>query len=142
VTMTRVTTLIIATFALLGGLAFLTAGPCSAMTNGPCDRFVFGPPPPVIFDVDVTEAVDPATLDASNFTVNGIPADTVALTNGDMTISFHFNTSPARQGANITHIPSGAFNCLSGPVLEFTCGFRYIVERPRPTPHPRPIPPQ
>ena len=97
--MTRVTTLIIATFALLGGLASLTAGPCSVMTNGPCDRFVFGPPPPVIFDVDVTEAVDPATLDASDFTVNGIPADTVALTNGDMTISFHFDTSPARQGA-------------------------------------------
>jgi hypothetical protein len=27
-------------------------------------------------------------------------------------------------------------------VLEFTCGFRYVVERPRPTPWPRPIPPQ
>jgi hypothetical protein len=70
--------------------------------------------------------------------VNGIPADSFALSNGNLTISFHFNTSPARQGANITHIAAGAFNCVSEPVLEFTCGFRYAVERPRPTPWPRP----
>lgn len=60
--MTRATTLIIATIAWLVGLATLTAAPCSVMTSGPCDRFIFGPPPPVIFDVDVTVAVDPATL--------------------------------------------------------------------------------
>src|SRR6185369_17357152 len=109
--MTRATTLIIAIIAFLDSAASLTAGPCSVMPNGPCDRFIFGPPPPVIFDVDVTEPVDPATIDASDFTVNGIPADTVFLINGNMTISFHFNTSPARQGANITHIPAGAFTC-------------------------------
>jgi len=94
--------------------------------------------PLTAFAVDLTEPVDPATLDASDFTVNGIPADNVTLVNGDMTIDFTFNTSPAVEGVNTMHIATGAFNCFNGPVLEFNCGFRYIPSRPRPTPAPRP----
>ena len=46
--------------------------------------------------------------------VNGAPADTAVLTNGNTTITFHFNTSPAVQGQNTTHIPVGAFDCGNG----------------------------
>ena len=102
--------------------------------------------PPTDFIVGVSDPVDSPTLDASDFTVNGILADSTILINGNLTIIFHFNTSPAVQGVNTMHIPAGAFNCGGGPVLEFTCTFFYktgIGRRPRlapipPTPTPIP----
>jgi hypothetical protein len=140
--MRRATTLTIAIITFFGGVASLTAAPCSVTVSGCGGTFgIFVLP--VVFDIDVTDAVDPATLDASDFTVNGIPADNAILSNGNTTISFFFTTSPAGQGVNTMHIAAGAFNCVSGgPVLEFTCRIRYILIRPFPTPHPRPIPPQ
>jgi hypothetical protein len=118
-----------------------TPTPCSVSSSA-CGSTVFTPP--TDFTLDVTEPVDPATLDASDFTVNGTPADNVILSNGDTTITFTFITSPATQGLNTMHIAAGAFNCGQGPVVEFTCTFRYQVPRSppsprvRPTPHPRP----
>jgi hypothetical protein len=89
------------------------------------------------FVINLSGPVDPVTLDASDFTVNGIPANSFTLSNGNTTIIFFFNTSPVRT-SNIMHIAAGAFNCGNGPVLEFNCGFRYIPTRPLPTPAPRP----
>ena len=102
--------------------------------------------PPDNFIVDVSDPVDAATLSASDFTVNGIPADSVSLINGNTTIHFYFGTSPAVQSVNTMHILAGAFDCGGGPVLEFTCTFFYktaIGRRPRlapipPTPTPIP----
>jgi hypothetical protein len=110
---------------------------CSVTSAG-CGSTVFIPP--TDFNVDVTEPVDPATLDASDFTVNGTPADNVSLLNGDMTIDFIFNTSPVVPGVNAMHIAAGAFNCGQGPVSEFTCTFRYQPPRPSPSPRTRPTP--
>jgi len=138
--MARATTLIIAIITLLDGGASVTAGPCSVSVSGCGGTFTIFVLP-VVFDLDVSDQVDPATLDASDFTVNGIPADAVALLNGNMTIEFSFTTSPAGQGVNTMNIPAGAFNCVfGGPVLEFTCSIRYILSRPFPTFHPRPTP--
>jgi hypothetical protein len=114
-----------------------TPPPCSVSTAG-CGSIVTVPP--TGFSFDVSEAVDPVTLDASDFTVNGIPADSVSLLNGNMTIDFTFNPSPAVQGVNTMHIAAGAFNCIGGPVAEFTCTFRYEPPRVTPTPRPRPTP--
>jgi N-acetylneuraminic acid mutarotase len=118
-----------------------TSAPC-AVTGAACGSAVFVPP--TDFAVNVTDPVDPATLDASDFTVNGTQADNVTLLNGNTTIDFIFNTSPAVPDLNTMHIPAGAFNCAQGPVSEFNCTFRYQLPRstpsprPRPTPHPRP----
>jgi hypothetical protein len=137
---TRATTLIIAIIAFLDGVAAPTAMPCTVTMSGCGGTFpIFVLP--VDFVVDVTDAVDLATLDASDFTVNGTPADSFQLSNGDTTITFLFTSSPAGQGVNTMHIAAGAFDCGGGPVLEFTCRIRYILVRPFPTPHPRPIPP-
>jgi hypothetical protein len=134
------TRLIIAVIAFLEGVGSVTAAPCSVSVSGCGGTFTIFVLP-VVFDLDVTDQVDPATLDASDFTVNGIPADNVILLNGNMTIEFSFTTSPAGQGVNTMHIPAGAFDCVfGGPVLEFTCSIRYILSRPFPTPHPRPTP--
>jgi hypothetical protein len=139
--MPRGTTFIIASvITFVAAVASLTATPCSVTTRPffTCGAIISVEP--VDFTLDVSDPVDPATLDASDFTVNGIPADNVTLANGNLTIEFVFNNSPAVPGINTMHIPAGAFNCvINGPVLEFTCAFgvRIIPPRPFPTPHPR-----
>jgi hypothetical protein len=83
---------------------------------------------PTAFIVNLSDAVIPGTVDASDFTVNGTPADSFIISNGDQTIEFDFNTSPVvNQGPQTMHIPAGAFLRASDnqPVFEFTCDFRY-----------------
>ncbi|HMC28457.1 MAG TPA: hypothetical protein VKM56_11755 [Verrucomicrobiae bacterium] len=71
--------------------------------------------------------------------MNGTPADSFTLSNGNTTITFHYTTSPVTtRGLQTMRILAGAFNCGGRPVLEFTCDFRYFIERHRPTPPPRP----
>jgi hypothetical protein len=96
---------------------------CS-VTSPACGSLITGTAP-TDFIVNVTEPVDPGTVHANALMVNGIPANAVTVINGNTTIVFHFNTSPVTQGLNTMHIPAGAFNCAQGPVLEFTCTFRY-----------------
>jgi hypothetical protein len=70
----------------------------------------------------VSVAVDPTTVQAGDFTVNGTPANSFVLSNGNATITFHFNNTPVtNQGVQTMHIPAGAFNSASNglPVLEF-----------------------
>jgi hypothetical protein len=83
---------------------------------------------PTDFIVNLSDAVVPGTVDASDFTVNGIPANSFSLSNGDTTITFTFNSSPVTtEGEQTMHIPAGAFNRASDndPVFEFNCTFRY-----------------
>jgi hypothetical protein len=123
-------------------IPFALAQPCSVTTS--CPGVVFNQP--TVFDINLSESVDPATAQPSDLTVNGIPADNAFVISGNLTIEFTFNTSPVVLGHNTMHIAAGAFNCGNGPVQEFTCTFSYRVlptPRPRPTPVPRgpPLPP-
>ena len=82
------------------------------------------------FIINLTDAVDTATVQASDFTVNGIAANTVAFSNGNTTLTFHFNTSPvSTQGPQTMHIAAGAFNRASDnmPNFEFNCTFCYAI---------------
>jgi len=49
---------------------------------------------PTDFVVNVNDPVKPGTLQGSDFTVNGTPANTVNYTPGAITMTFHFNSSP------------------------------------------------
>jgi len=82
---------------------------------------------PTTFTVNVSEPVEPATLAASDFLVNGIPADSVAYTPGNTTIEFDFATSPVTaEGVQTMHVAAGAFtSTASEPVAAFTGTFRY-----------------
>jgi hypothetical protein len=83
---------------------------------------------PTDFILNVTDPVNPASLQASDFTVNGTPANTVMYTPGTTTMTFHFNSSPVvTQGVQTMHVPAGAFNRASDnqPNLDFTCTFSY-----------------
>jgi hypothetical protein len=82
---------------------------------------------PTDFIINLSDPVDPATVQSGDFLVNDIPADSFVLSNGNTTITFHFNTSPVQnQGEQTMHIPAGAFNQASNndPVLNSTT-FRY-----------------
>jgi hypothetical protein len=107
---------------------------CSVVSTSPaCGSLVTGAAP-TEFTVNLSDPADPATVQASDFTVNGTPANSFMLGNANTQITFHFNSSPVVQGQNTMHIPAGAFNCGNGPVLEFTCTFTYEVPTPTPTP--------
>jgi hypothetical protein len=83
---------------------------------------------PTDFFVSVNDPVDPATLQASDFLVNGTPGDSVAYTPGTTTMTFHFSATPViNEGEQTMNIPAGAFNRASddSPVFEFACTFRY-----------------
>jgi Putative collagen-binding domain of a collagenase len=124
--------------AQAGGTPTPTPTGCS-VTSAACGSIVVGTPP-TDFTVNLSDPADPATVQGSDFMVNGTPANTASLLNGNMTITFHFNTSPAVQGENTMHIPAGAFNCGNGGVQEFTCTFTYPASTPTPTPTASPMP--
>src|SRR5262249_27201612 len=103
------------------GFAVTTTDPaCNSVINSQ----------PTDFLISLSDAVDPATVQASDFTVNGTPADSFVLGGGNTQITFHFNTSPVvTEGLQTMHIPAGAFNRISDgmPIFEFTCTFCYAV---------------
>src|SRR5262245_13442025 len=69
---------------------------------------------PTDFTINLSDEVDPNTVQASDFTVNGTPANSFQLQNGNTTIVFHFNSSPViTQGPQTMHIPANAFNRIS-----------------------------
>src|SRR4030095_9465256 len=86
---------------------------------------------PVDCQVNLSDAVDTSTVQASDFTVNGIPSDLPpTFANGDTQITFHYTSSPVvAAGLQTMDIPAGAFNRISDgmPNFEFMCTFCYAV---------------
>src|SRR5262247_3415238 len=83
---------------------------------------------PTTFTVNISEPVDPASLQASDFAVNGISASDFAYTPGSTTIVFTFDASPVTtEGLQTMSVPAGAFiGAVTGnPVAAFTGTFRY-----------------
>jgi hypothetical protein len=105
----------------LVGFAVTTSTPaCNSVVNTAPNDFV----------INLSDPVNAATVQANDFTVNGTPAASSVLSNGNATITFHFTTSPvATQGVQTMHIPAGAFNRASDGegIFDFTCTFRYDV---------------
>ncbi len=101
-----------------------------ATADPACGSLVIGTAP-TAFVIDLSDPADPATVQASDFTVNGTPADSFTLSNGNATIEFDFTTSPVVQGENTMHIDAGAILQASNgdPILEFNCTFRYGQEQ-------------
>jgi hypothetical protein len=99
----------------------------SVTTSNPaCGSFVVGTAP-TAFIINLSDPADPSTVQATDFTVNGTPADSFILSNSNATIEFDFTTSPVVQGENTMHIDAGAIHQASNndPILEFNCTFRY-----------------
>ncbi|MBO0797247.1 MAG: hypothetical protein J2P31_00335, partial [Blastocatellia bacterium] len=83
---------------------------------------------PKTFTVNISEPADPASLQASDFAVNGTPASNFAYTPGSTTIVFTFAASPVTtEGLQTMSIAAGAFTgaAAGDPVAEFNGTFRY-----------------
>jgi hypothetical protein len=95
-------------------------------TDPACNSVVFTQP--TDFVVNLSDAVNENTVEPGDFTVNGTAADSVTFQNGDLTITFTFDSSPVvDQGEQTMHIPQDAFTRQSDNqgVFEFNCTFRY-----------------
>src|SRR5207245_7667550 len=103
----------------LVGFSVATADPA-------CGSLVIGTAP-TDFQIILSDPADPTTVQATDFTVNGTPADTANLSPDNQTIDFIFNSSPVTAGENTMNIPAGAILQASNgdPILEFNCTFRY-----------------
>jgi hypothetical protein len=85
---------------------------------------------PVDFVVNLSDPALVSSVQANDFTVNGTPASSFALSNGNATITFHFNSSPVTtQGLQTMHIAAGAILRASDsdPIFEFNCTFCYAI---------------
>ena len=105
----------------LVGFAVTTSDPaCNSIINTQ----------PTDFVIHLSDAVNTGTVQATDFTVNGTPADSVTFQNGDTQITFHFNSSPVvTQGVQTMHIPANAFTRVSDGMgnFEFNCSFCYAL---------------
>jgi PQQ enzyme repeat len=116
-----------------------TPSPCFVNITDPgCDSVINTQP--VDFSVNLSDPTDPSSVQPTDFTVNGTPADSYMTVNF-FQIVFHFNTSPVVQGLNVMHIPACAFQCSIGCTPEFTCTFTYQPSTPTPTPTATPTQP-
>jgi hypothetical protein len=96
-------------------------------TDPACASFVVGTAP-VQFVVNLSDPALPSSVQATDFTVNGTPADSFTYPGPPSTqITFTFNSTPVVQGLNTMHIPAGAIlrNSDSMPIFDFTCTFRF-----------------
>ena len=96
-------------------------------TDPVVDSIVFAPPTQYV--VDFSLPYDPTSIDASDFTVNGVPADVFTLTDAD-SVTFTFSLDPVTaQGLQTMAIAAGAIDPGPGapplPFLGFRGTFRY-----------------
>ena len=82
----RPTTLFVAIIAFLAALAAVNATPCT-VTSPMCGIIVVVPP--TDFIIEVSDPVDPVTVQASDLMVNGTPANADAIINGNTTSTPH-----------------------------------------------------
>jgi subtilisin family serine protease len=110
---------------LNAGRAVQAAGLAPIATTPASDEVVSSPPS--VFTVTFNDPFDPATVEAEDFTVNGVPAETFSILS-DTSIEFGFTTSPVTsQGRQTIGMAGGALARSSdlAPSLPFTTGFRY-----------------
>ena len=83
------------------------------------------------FTINFSFPVDPSTLSANVFTVNGLQANGVVASNNGLTATFTFNTSPVTgAGLYTMSIPGGSIAMLGSPTstnLGFTGSFSYAI---------------
>jgi hypothetical protein len=85
---------------------------------------------PTVFTVNLTDPVNPASVHASAFTVNGVAATSASYTPGSTAITFTFAVSPVTaEGVQAMHIDAGAFTRASdgSPLGVFDGTFRYAT---------------
>jgi hypothetical protein len=85
--------------------------------------------PPASYAINFSDPIDPASLQATDLTVNSIPANGVTLSANDLTATFTFNTSPVTtQGLQTMALAAGSVYKLGDPAsttAAYNATFRY-----------------
>lgn len=77
--------------------------------------------PPANYVIQFSAVPDPASLQASDLTVNGVPASSVSLDGSGKTATFTFAASPVTtQGPHLMKIAGGAIYALGSPTTTFS----------------------
>ena len=85
---------------------------------------------PSTFSLTFSEPIDPTSITAGSFTVNGIPANSASLGNNGQTITYVFNNSPVvKQGTESMSLPADAVKGLNDETgnAAFSANFQYVV---------------
>ncbi len=85
--------------------------------------------PPASYVINFSDPIDPASLQATDLTVNGITANNVSLSANDLTATFTFNTGPVTtQGLQTMALAAGSVYKLGDPTsttAAYNATFRY-----------------
>ena len=84
---------------------------------------------PSSFSLTFSEPIDGSSINASSFTVNGVPASHATLSTNGLTITYLFNNSPVvAQGAESMNLPAGAVVGADDgiPNAAFSASFSYV----------------
>jgi len=85
------------------------------VSETPALNSIVSGPAPSVFTVTFSEPIDPSTIVASDFTVNGIGANSASISGDDLTITYSYNSTPVTTEGNQTvNLPAGALKGLSG----------------------------
>ena len=108
---------------------FIELGP-AVVSSDPAAGQVVTTTPPTTFSLTFSEPIEPSSIVASDFTVNGTPADSASLSTDGLTITYTYNTSPVvNQGVETMDLPAGSvIGALDGHVNAgtFTASFYYV----------------
>ncbi|MGZ3383732.1 MAG: SdrD B-like domain-containing protein [Isosphaeraceae bacterium] len=98
------------------------------ISSTPAAGSVVTPTPPTTFSLTFGEPIVPSSIVASDFTVNGIGANSFTLSSNDLTITYTFNTSPVTtQGSQTMNLPAQSVSGAAGPNLyPFSANFYYV----------------
>ena len=97
------------------------------VSSNPAQGQVVTSTPPTTFSLNFTEPIEPGSIVASDFTVNGTPANSAALSSDGLTITYTFSPSPVvTQGTETMELPAvsviGALTGKENPTT-FTASF-------------------
>ncbi len=120
---------------LIPYLALYDLGPAVVSSSPAAGQVIAGNTPPTTFTLTFNEPIDPSSVVAGEFTVNGIPADSDTLSPDDTSITYTFNTSPViNQGIETMNLPADSVVGLNDGLPNigaFNASF-YYVDDPAP----------
>ena len=117
---------------LIPYLSFFDLGPAVVSSNPAAGQVVTGSTP-TTFSLTFNEPIEMGSITASDFTVDGVPADSDSLSGDGLTITYTYNTSPVTtQGSQTMSLPAdsviGANDGLPNAGT-FTSSFFYVINQ-------------
>jgi methionine-rich copper-binding protein CopC len=101
----------------------------SVVASNPAAGSVVAGTAPTTFSLTFSEPIDPTSITASSFTVDGVSANSASLSADGLTITYTFNSSPiTTQGSETMSLPAGAVKGAADHLgnVAFSANFFYV----------------